>query len=371
MRCSTPTWAAGITLFANSQHGFARTQPADGRKVNKCAMKFEIRPVHINAPWDSRVRHRRTAARTASADQPPQEATGLPRARGHLPALRRLRTAVLPAMAGALPHVGAKLDPAPAKEGEPLRDALALLTSLTTPMPEELGTVDRERINFLLHSYHPGLLPAPLVHTNGEPVDLTIDYDDMENMTMGYQSSPSNDQKAQIRTIFEDYPAYKAWLKDNVLVRKIRSSDDLAEPDRVLVGQNGVFATNDLPKNTYVLVFDGMLICGEKDIDRDARVRTMAMGDPGKYRITVRTATPAKVQGMGASMMLNTATQGGGNNLERYRVGAWNQGLGRLQLTLFKTKREIRAGEQLCYGYDVGNIDQVMFEGGHPQSSAA
>jgi hypothetical protein len=254
------------------------------------------------------------------------------------------------------------------KTNSPFSAALSNSTAFTLlgsiegiPIPEELTGAQKKKICSLLKYYSPELLKSALVDVHGEKIELDIHYDSAILRTLRKESAqPLNeDQREFISTIFNDYSSHLTWQRDNIEVRKVKKRE-VSRCDECLIGQQGVFLKKYLPKDVFVLAFDGMLITDLKHINADMKLRKLANVD--NYHSTASRDKGFVLEGMGASMKLNTAKYNSGdfsfdtesNNLDGVIIDAVDKKTSEvLKLILFKTNRDVQKDEQLCFPYSV------------------
>jgi hypothetical protein len=218
------------------------------------------------------------------------------------------------------------------------------------PLPESISNGERERLFWLLRHYDPGFMTAdPFTDVRGQPIALRYCASEIRAGTP--------DQQTAISEIFEAYPAHRSWLAEQAEVRTIQSGD-VPDHECALAGRDGVFALRELAPGQVLALFDGMLIDNPDDIRLDRRLRQLAGCD--NYHVEMSSDPLCLVEGMGLSMKFNTATLRNGSfdwdriNLESFWVPVMCPETGRrLNAMAFRTLRAIRAGEQLCYPYQI------------------
>ena len=220
-------------------------------------------------------------------------------------------------------------------------------------IPAKLTDEQKSQVRTLLKDYDPKLLTAPVVNVDGKPISLDVDYNSARDFRFGLSVELSKNQHQAISTIFTDYSTHLKWQDEHIAVREV-SATDVPEREAELVGEDGVFLKKALPKDAFVLLFDGMLLEKAEDIENDKKLRQLAGCD--SYYTKSVSREGRVLEGMGASMKLNTATMLHGNNLDAIGINAVNRDTGEeLKLILFKTNREISENEQLCFKYLIDN----------------
>ena len=132
---------------------------------------------------------------------------------------------------------------------------------------------------------------------------------------------------------------------------------------QALVGQQCVFAKQDIECAKPVCLFGGMLFDDPTDQRIDMHIRQLAGCD--KYYMRVGHNNEKMVEGMDLSMKLNSALTADGsppgdrtrNNLSVIDMPIQRENGEELTLTLLCAGRPITKGEQLCFFYGKGSPD--------------
>jgi len=229
-------------------------------------------------------------------------------------------------------------------------------------IPEKPSAASIKQLRDLLTKYHPDILTtSPLIDAQGNPVKIESTgrcwgEDGMSGVQVFFQNS-------KIAKIIDDYKAHKDWVQSNLSVRTIEPND-VPEHEKVLIGQEGLFALNDIKKGDVVCLFGGMLLENKIDIENDKKIRKLANCDH-YYNTNLSFNGKDKyiLEGMEISMKINSAKEknGSGNycDYKRRNLSAYHACVERssdkkpLQLLYFYAYRDIKAGEQLCFDYNI------------------
>jgi hypothetical protein len=253
-------------------------------------------------------------------------------------------------------------------------------------LPETLTAEQVDRVRSLLGMYHEdALTDSPMIDVLGNQIPLRRDRNAVESdawphifnevaaqikRSLGlkekFSFAPDVSYEALLRRvdrILENYPLHKAWLKKSLKIRKVKP-EDVSAGNAGVVGQDGVFATHDIPAGT-AMFFGGMLISDPADAALDQRIRELAECDffyAGLNRWDP-TSVPL-IEGMDITMKMNAAydeeqsLEGdtSRNNLSIVLMPVVRTDTGeQMNLIFLFSNRPIKRGEQLCYMYGTGN----------------
>lgn len=268
--------------------------------------------------------------------------------------------------------------PAPSTFDEVLAAAttktlMGLLRGITTPanpdpIPDQLTAEQKSRVQFLLKQYHPEVLTSdPFIDSAGKPMrlepsfDMVIDHDPSSGGGMKLVKL-SDKQKADIKKMFDNYPEHQAWLHDHVEIRKIQPLDVPAQ-DSALHGAEGVFFTKQVPKGTFLMLFDGMMLANKADIRNDKKLRKLADCD-NYYSRPAQNGAAHVLEALGVSMKLNTSNPFGDGqysegavNISAFSFDAVNKDNGKpYRLFVLRAKEQLGIGDHGCYIYNPESV---------------
>lgn len=229
-------------------------------------------------------------------------------------------------------------------------------------IPKKLSLDSNKKLFTLLTQYNPDTLTtSPLIDVQGKPVEI-------ETIGHCWVYAGMDDSKEfffndDVIKIIDDYQSHKKWTQSNLCVRTIKE-EDVPAHESVLIGQEGVFALNDIKSNTTVFLFGGMLLDEKIDIENDEKIRKLV--DCDKYynrKASCNDDNSCVIEAMDISMKMNTATEKGkygiSHDPERNNLRCFNVRVKRssdqkpLQIMAFFSVRDIKSGEQLCFNYDI------------------
>ncbi len=231
-------------------------------------------------------------------------------------------------------------------------------------IPKKLSLNSNKKLFTLLTQYNPDTLTtSPIIDAQGKPVAIQTDGRCWESD--GMRGGKFYFYSEDVRKIVNNYETHKQWMKSHLSVRIIKE-EDVPIHESVLIGQEGVFALRDIERGTPVCLFGGMLLEDKTDKENDEKIRKLV--DCDKYyirKVSCDDKDTSFIEGMDISMKLNTATKIGTygvvmdherNNLDCYharveRVSDKEQ----LQILAFSSMSDIKAGEQLCFYYDINS----------------
>jgi hypothetical protein len=230
-------------------------------------------------------------------------------------------------------------------------------------IPDQLTDEQKTQVHRLLKQYNPEFLTShPIVNADGKPISLKIDLNSVTDFMFGSHLELNVHQKASISAMFEDYPAHLKWSNEHMEVRQVKAGD-VPEHEAKLEGADGLFVKKDMKKDTFVLMFDGMFLDNQKDKENDKKLRKLAECD--NYFAKAVSQEGHILEGMGASMKLNAATEPDSiyafdhtrSNLDALGINANHAETNeKLKFILFKTNRDVIKEEQLCFKYFIDSV---------------